>query len=174
VTTFIPLYYINYLKGDPTYAGIWLTVFLLAGALGTLAGAPLYRWVGNRAALGLSFVGLIPSFILFSYTQGIWSFVLAGWAGFALFSSTAVTIVYAQEVLPQRVGLAASLMMGLGVGLGSLGALLMGRIADLHGVPAALSMMALLAPPALAVVLLLPSRKRSPGGALHFASGKVN
>ena len=102
---------------------------------------------------------LIPPFILFPHVSGIWSLVLAGWAGFALYLSTAIAIVYAQDALPQRVGLAASLVMGLGVGLGSLGTLLMGRIADLHGVPAALAIMAALVPPTLLVTLLLPSGK---------------
>jgi FSR family fosmidomycin resistance protein-like MFS transporter len=160
VTTFMPLYYVNYLQGDSTYAGIWLTVFLLAGALGTLAGAPLAELIGKKATLGLSFVGLIPPFILFPHATGIWSLALAGWAGFFLLLSTAVAIIYAQEVLPQRIGLASSLVMGLGVGLGSLGALLMGRIADLHGVPAALATMAALIPPALVVIFLLPGHKQ--------------
>ena len=173
VTTFIPLYFVNYLKGDPAYAGIWLTVFLLAGALGTLAGAPLAERIGKKATLGLSFVVLIPPFILFPHVSGIWSLVLAGWAGFALYLSTAIAIVYAQDALPQRVGLAASLVMGLGVGLGSLGTLLMGRIADLHGVPAALAIMAALVPPTLLVTLLLPSGKVS-AGLLHFAHDKIN
>ena len=56
-------------------------------------------------------------------------------------------------------GLAASLVMGFGVGMGSLGTLLMGRIADLHGVPAALAIMAMLVPPTLLVTLLLPSER---------------
>lgn len=162
VTTFIPLYFVNHLDGDPAYAGAWLTAFLLTGALGTLAGAPLAERMGKKAILGLSSIALIPPFILFPYAGGIWSLVLAGWAGFALLSSTAIAIVYAQEVLPHRVGLAASLIMGFGVGLGSLGALLMGVIADLHGAPAALATMAALVPPTLAVVLLLPGKKMRP------------
>lgn len=173
VTTFIPLYYVNHLNGDPAYAGTWLTVFLLSGALGTLAGAPLAERMGKKAIMGLSSIALIPPFILFPYANGVWSLVLAGWAGFALLSSTAIAIVYAQESLPHRVGLAASLIMGFGVGLGSLGALLMGVIADLHGVLAALATMAALVPPTLAVVLLLPGKKMRKTG-LHFASGEVN
>ncbi len=172
VTTFIPLYYVNYLKGDTAYAGIWLTVFLLAGALGTLAGAPLAEQLGKKATLGLSFLALIPPFILFPYASGAWSLALAGWAGFALLLSTAIVIVYAQEVLPHRVGLAASLVMGFGVGMGSLGTLLMGRIADLSGVPAALAIMAMLVPPALLVILLLPSEKSA--RSLHFVQQRVN
>jgi FSR family fosmidomycin resistance protein-like MFS transporter len=159
VTTFIPLYFVNYLRGDPAYAGIWLTVFLLAGALGTLAGAPLAERIGKKATLALSFIGLIPPFILFPHAVGVWGLVLAGWAGLSLLLSTAIAIVYAQEVLPDRAGLAGSLMMGLGVGLGSLGALLMGRIADLHGVPAALAIMAALVPPTLLITLLLPGER---------------
>jgi len=174
VTTFMPLYYVNYLHGDPTFAGIWLAIFLLAGALGTLSGAPLAERIGKKATMGLSFIGLIPAFILFPYSDGVWSLVLAGWAGFFLLSSTAIAIIYAQEVLPQQVGLAASLIMGLGVGIGSLGALLMGRIADLHGVPAALAMMAALVPPTLLVTALLPGEKRSPGRLLHFISDRIN
>jgi FSR family fosmidomycin resistance protein-like MFS transporter len=173
VITFIPLYFVNHQRGDPAYAGIWLTIFLLTGALGTLAGGPLADRIGKKATLGLSFVGLIPPFILFSHVSGIWSFVLAGEAGFSLLLSTAIAIVYAQEVLPHRAGLAASLMMGLGVGLGSLGALIMGRIADLHGVPAALSVMAVLIPPTLLIAMLLPREKSSASG-LHFTQDKIN
>jgi FSR family fosmidomycin resistance protein-like MFS transporter len=161
VTTFIPLYFVNHLKGDPAYAGIWLTVFLLSGALGTLAGAPLADRIGKKATLGLSIVGLIPAFIFFSHVSGIWSLVLAGWAGFSLLLSTAIAIVYAQEVLPHRAGLAASLMMGLGVGLGGLGTLLMGRIADLHGVLAALALMAALIPLSLLATVLLPNDRQT-------------
>ncbi len=164
VTIFIPLYFVNYLKGDTAYAGIWLTVFLIAGAMGTMAGVPLAERIGKKVTLGLSFVGLIPPFILFPHASGAWSLALAGWAGFALYLSTAITIVYAQEVLPHRVGLAASLVMGFGVGMGSLGTLLMGRIADLHGVPAALAIMAMLVPPTLLVTLLLPSERAARQG----------
>jgi FSR family fosmidomycin resistance protein-like MFS transporter len=173
VTTFMPLYFVNHLKGDPAYAGIWLTVFLLTGALGTLVGAPLADRIGKKATLGLSFVGLIPAFILFPHVSGIWGLVLAGWAGFALLLSTAIAIVYAQEVLPHRAGLAASLMMGLGVGLGSLGTLLMGRIADLHGVSAALAVMAALVPPTLLIIMLLPNEKSSTS-LLHFTQDKIH
>jgi FSR family fosmidomycin resistance protein-like MFS transporter len=173
VTTFMPLYFVNYLKGDPGYAGIWLTVFLLAGAVGTLAGAPWAERIGKKATLGLSFIALIPPFLLFPYASGIWNLILAGWAGFFLYLSTAIAIVYAQEVMPHRVGLAASLMMGLGVGLGGLGTLLMGRIADLHGVPAALAIMAALVPPTLLITLLLPGEKGT-ARMLHFAQDKVN
>ena len=173
VTTFMPLYFVNHLKGDPAYAGIWLTVFLLTGALGTLVGAPLADRIGKKATLGLSFVGLIPAFILFPHVSGIWGLVLAGWAGFALLLSTAIAIVYAQEVLPHRAGLAASLMMGLGVGLGSLGTLLMGRIADLHGVLAALAVMAALVPPTLLITMLLPNEKSSTS-LLHFTQDKIH
>lgn len=173
VTTFIPLYFVNHLKGDPAYAGIWLTVFLLTGALGTLTGAPLADRIGKKTTLGLSFIGLIPPFLIFSHVSGIWGLVLAGWAGFSLLLSTALAIVYAQEVLPHRAGLAASLMMGLGVGVGSLGALVMGRIADLYGVPAALATMTVLIPPALLATMLLPSEKGT-AGLLHFAPNKIN
>ncbi len=165
VTTFIPLYFVNYLKGDTAYAGIWLTVFLLAGALGTMAGAPLAERIGKKATLGLSFVGLIPPFHPLPLRQRR---LEPGPGGMGRVSpcylSTAITIVYAQEVLPHRVGLAASLVMGFGVGMGSLGTLLMGRIADLHGVPAALAIMAMLVPPTLLVILLLPSERAARQG----------
>ena len=64
-------------------------------------------------------------------------------------------------------------MMGLGVGLGSLGTLLMGRIADLHGVLAALAVMAALVPPTLLIIMLLPNEKSSTS-LLHFTQDKIH
>jgi FSR family fosmidomycin resistance protein-like MFS transporter len=159
-TTFIPLYYVDYLGSDPNFASMLLTIFLLAGAVGTLLGGYLSdRW-GRRTVLLFSFALVIPSLLYLPSTTGVWSAVLVGWSGLVLISSFAITVVYAQELIPGHVGLASGLMLGFAVGMGGLGTLLLGNVADLWGVPAALKIVAVLPLPALLLTLLLPDSRR--------------
>jgi FSR family fosmidomycin resistance protein-like MFS transporter len=161
MSTYIPLFYVNYLHTRPALASIILTVFLMAGALGTVVGGPLAdRW-GRKTVLALSFLLVLPALWFFPYSRGIWSAVLAGWSGFALISTFSVTVVYAQELLPEHVGLASGLMMGFSVGLGSLGALAYGAIADAQGVLSVLKLLSLLPVPALLLTMLLPARRKA-------------
>ncbi len=161
VTTFIPLYYTDYLGRDPRFASTLLTVFLLAGACGTLVSGPLAdRW-GRKAVLAASLGLALPPLFLFPYTSGALCVFLVGWGGFALISSFAITVVYAQELLPGHIGLASGLMLGFAVGLGGVGAYLLGEAADVFGVRAALLLTAVLLVPALACTAPLPGRREA-------------
>lgn len=142
--TFIPLYYIDYLKMDPIYPGSLVSVFLLGGAVGTLAGAPLAdRW-GHKRYLILSLALTSALFPLIFVTDGIMLFVSMGAIGMALISSFTVTMVMAQECLPKNLGIASGLMAGFAIGTGGLGATLLGVIADHFGLPVALKSIMLL------------------------------
>lgn len=157
LTNYIPLYYINYLKTDQKYASLLLTIFLMAGALGTLIGGPLADLWGRKRVMVISFLLVFPSLWFFPYSSGIWSMILAGWSGFALVSSFAVTVVYAQELLPHHVGLASGLILGFAVGMGALGGLLFGMAADAWGLLVVLKIISVLPVPALLLTLILPS-----------------
>lgn len=164
VTTFIPLYYVDCLGSEPGFASMLLTIFLLAGAAGTLLGGPLAdRW-GKKTLLLLSFCLVVPPLLYLPSSTGAWSAVLVGWSGLALISTFAVTVVYAQELIPNQVGLASGLILGFAVGMGGLGALLLGSAADLWGVPAALKLVAVLPLPALFLTFLLPDQKKPESG----------
>jgi MFS transporter, FSR family, fosmidomycin resistance protein len=135
---YIPMNYIDYEKGDPLYAGMLVSVFLLGGAVGTLVGSPLAdRW-GFKPYLIFSLALTSALFPLIFLTHGFASFVAIGAVGMALISSFTVTIAMAQELLPNNLGIASGLMAGFAIGTGGVGVTILGIIADHFGVPVAL------------------------------------
>ncbi len=144
IISYIPFYYIDYLKGNPLYAGMLASVFLAGGAAGTLLGSPLAdRW-GHKLYLILSLALTTVLFPLIFITQGIMLFVSLGAIGMALISSFTVTMVMAQETLPANLGIASGLMAGFAIGTGGIGVTLLGVVADHFGVPLALKSIILL------------------------------
>jgi len=142
--SYIPFYYINYMKGNPIYAGKLIFVYLASGALGTLFGAPFAdRW-GNRRFLRLTmfFATLVLPFMFF--VKGPLLFVILGIQGFLLISTFSVTVVMAQKLLPDKLGVASGLMVGFAIGTGGIGVTLLGIVADNFGVPIALESILLL------------------------------
>jgi FSR family fosmidomycin resistance protein-like MFS transporter len=157
LVSFIPFYFINYLKGDPLLAGKMVTTFLVSGTVGTLLGAPLAdRW-GHKRFLNFTWMIMIPLMILFLQVQGWGTFVVLACSGIVLISSFSVTVVMAQDLLPGRLGLASGLMVGFAIGTGGLGVTLLGIVADTWGVPAALSAMVFMPPLGLLLSLFLPA-----------------
>ncbi|MBA4392604.1 MAG: MFS transporter [Desulfobacca sp.] len=161
LVTFIPFYYINYLKGDPLLAGKMVTTFLLSGTVGTLVGAPLAdRW-GHKNFLTLTMFLMIPLLILFLQVQGWGAFLVLALSGFVLIASFSVTVVMAQDLLPGKLGMASGLMVGFAIGTGGLGVTLLGLVADFWGVPAALQVMTIMPLIGLLLCWFLP------GAAFH-------
>ena len=154
LVTYIPFYYIDYLNGNPFYAGKLVSTFLLAGAAGTLVGAPLAdRW-GHKRFLSSTLVLSFPLFLLFYYSSGFMSFVILGIAGMVLISTFALTTVMAQALLPQNLGIASGMMVGFTISAGGIGVTLLGAIADTWGVPMAMKTVFVL--PLIAFLLTLP------------------
>jgi FSR family fosmidomycin resistance protein-like MFS transporter len=138
LATYIPFYYINYLKGNPIYAGKLVSTFLMAGALGTLVGAPLAdRW-GHKKFLMITLLITFPLLLLFYHSSGFMTFMLLGISGMVLISTFALSTVMAQAILPQRLGMASGMMVGFTISAGGIGVTLLGTIADTWGVPMAI------------------------------------
>jgi FSR family fosmidomycin resistance protein-like MFS transporter len=138
LVAYIPFYYINYLKGNPIYAGKLVSTFLLAGALGTLVGAPLAdRW-GHKRFLFITLIVSFPLLLFFYYSSGLTAFIFLGMAGMVLISSFALTTVMGQALLPQYLGMASGMMVGFTISAGGVGVTLLGAIADAWGVPMAI------------------------------------
>jgi FSR family fosmidomycin resistance protein-like MFS transporter len=153
LVSYIPFYYINYLKGDPLHAGKLVTTFLLAGAFGNLIGSPIAdRWQ-YKPFLFLTLVLVSPLLFLFYRAEGILSFIIIAVTGMVLLSNFGVTIVMAQAVLPQRLGMASGLMAGFAIGTGGAAVTLLGTIADHWSVPVALNTILIL--PLIASLLSL-------------------
>lgn len=153
--TYIPFYFIDYLKGDPVHAGKLISVFLLGGAIGTLGGSPLAdRW-GHKFYLTLSMLFAALIFPLIFITNGPLLFLTLGVLGMVLISTFTVTIVMAQHLLPRSLGVASGLMVGFAIGTGGIGVTLLGIIADHFGVPFALKTIIVLPLAGLMMSMLL-------------------
>ena len=143
-TTFVPFYYVDYLKSDPRLVGPLLFVFLGAGALGTVVAGPLAdRW-GSRPFMRWVFLAAIPFGLVFLETTGVLAFVMLGLYGAVLTSSFSVSIVLGQAYLPRNAGMASGLIVGFAIGAGGLGVTALGWVADRWGLPAALTVSALM------------------------------
>ncbi len=138
LVSFIPFYYIDYLKGDPLYAGKLVSTFLMAGAFGTLLGGPMADLWGHKKYLLITLILTFPLLILFYHTSGLVAFIVLGISGMVLISSFAITTLMAQMLLPNYLGMAAGLMIGFAMGAGGIGVTLLGAIADTWGVPMAI------------------------------------
>jgi FSR family fosmidomycin resistance protein-like MFS transporter len=162
-TTFVPFYYVDYLKADPRLVGPLLFVFLGAGALGTVIAGPLAdRW-GARPFMTWVLVAAAPLGALFMLSRGIVAFVMLALFGGVLVSTFTVSVVLGQAYLPRSPGMASGLIVGFAIGTGGLGVTLLGWVADRWGLPATLWISALLPILAFAVAMFLPSpRDREP------------
>ncbi len=161
ILTFIPFYYINYMKGDPITAGNLLTAFLAAGVAGTFAGGPLADRFGYKKILLFSLGCSCPLFVLFLLSSGGWAYVWLTLAGLILIFSFSVSMVLGQSFMPQNVGLASGLILGLSFGMGGLGAAVLGLFADLWGVPATLWIISFLPLGGFFFAALIPYRMKS-------------
>jgi FSR family fosmidomycin resistance protein-like MFS transporter len=154
--TFIPFFYINYMKGDPMVAGNLLFAFLAAGVAGTFIGGPLADRFGHKKIILFSLGTSCPLFVLFLLSSGIWAFLWLTLAGLILIFSFSVSMVMGQSFMPRNVGLASGLILGLSFGMGGLGAAVLGVFADLWGVPATLWVISFLPLGAFFLAALIP------------------
>jgi len=146
-------------------AGWSLFAFLFFGAVGGLLGGHLSDRVGRQLVIAASLLMFPALMALGLVTVGPMQRVFLGVAGAALLASFSVTVVFAQELLPRRLGLASGLTLGLAFGAGGLGVALSGFLADALGLR--VSVWTLLALPGVAGLLALTMS--SPRHALQSA-----
>jgi FSR family fosmidomycin resistance protein-like MFS transporter len=136
-------------------AQIYLFVYLAAFALGTLAGGPIGDRIGRKKVIWFSILGALPFTLALPYANEFWVVVLTIPIGLILSSAFSAIVVYAQELMPGKVGLVAGLFFGLAFGMGGVGAAVLGELADLTSVQLVFQLCAFL--PAIGLVTwLLP------------------
>lgn len=133
--------------------------FLLAGAIGTFFGGPLADRFGRKNVLFFSMLGSAPFALLLPYANMFWSYVLLLLIGFIQLSSFSVSVVYAQELVPGKVGLVSGLTTGLAFGMGALGSVVLGGMADAKGIAVVMNAAAYLPLLGLLAVFLPSDRK---------------
>jgi FSR family fosmidomycin resistance protein-like MFS transporter len=111
-----------------------LFAFLGAVAAGTFAGGPIGDRFGRKPVIWFSILGAFPFALLLPYANLFWTGVLSVLIGLILASAFTAILVYAQELLPGRVGMVAGMFFGFSFGLGGLGAAALGRIADVSSI----------------------------------------
>jgi FSR family fosmidomycin resistance protein-like MFS transporter len=127
-------YYIFYLMHhfdvSTQLSQIYLFVFLAAAAAGTIIGGPIGDRIGRKKVIWGSIVGVLPFTLALPYV-GLWATVaLSVIIGFVLSSAFSAIVVYAQELVPGRVGMISGLFFGLAFGMGGIGAAALGELAD--------------------------------------------
>jgi FSR family fosmidomycin resistance protein-like MFS transporter len=129
--SFIALYFIHDFQTSPALGGAALTVFLSAGAVGTLFGGWLADRVGRLRSIRIGFALAIPS-LLGVVLATTWPVAMAFVAlfGVAIFIPFAVFVILGQDYLPNRIGIASGVTVGLAVTVGGLFSPLLGWIAD--------------------------------------------
>jgi FSR family fosmidomycin resistance protein-like MFS transporter len=154
--TFIPFYFIKVLHAEPMTAGKYLSVFLVAGTAGGLAGGLIADRYGYRRFV-LASLGLASAFLyLFFFTRGSWSLIFFAAAGMTLVSSHPVTMTIGQSFMPRNVAMASGLILGLSNGIGGITATLLGWVADHWGIPFTLQIVFLLPLLAFLTFLFIP------------------
>lgn len=127
-------YFIFYLIGkfhvSVRNAQLHLFAFLGAVAIGTIVGGPIGDRVGRKYVIWVSILGVLPFTLMLPHANLFWTGVLSVIIGLVLASAFSAIVVYAQELLPGKVGMISGLFFGLAFGVGGLGAALFGRLAD--------------------------------------------
>jgi FSR family fosmidomycin resistance protein-like MFS transporter len=140
-------------------AQIHLFIFLGAAAVGTIIGGPIGDRIGRQPILWISILGALPLSLALPFVSLLWTDILAVLIGVIMASAFPAIVVYAQELLPGRVGMIAGLFFGFAFGMGGIGAAVVGLLADLGGIELAFQLCALL--PAIGLlVIFLPNLNR--------------
>ena len=158
LVAFVAAYYERVHGASAALGNVALTVMLAAGAVGTLLMGPLADRFGRKAVLAWSMLALSPLVLGFTLVGPYAGMALLALVGATTVGTFGVTVVMGQEYLPGRIGLAAGVTMGLSIGLGGVGAPLLGLLADAGGLKT--TMLAIAALPVLGLVLslMLPAR----------------
>ena len=134
LTSYYTFYLINKFQLSVQSAQIHLFVFLGAVALGTLIGGPVGDRIGRKSVIWCSILGVLPFTLLLPYANLLWTEILSVVIGLILASAFSVIVVYAQELVPGKVGMISGLCFGFAFGMAGLGAAVLGWLADVTSI----------------------------------------
>ena len=130
MTNYYTFYLIGRFHVSVQTAQIYLFLFLAAVAAGTIIGGPFGDRFGRKYVIWISILGVAPFTLLLPYTDLFWTAVLTLIIGVILASAFSAILVYAQELVPGKVGMIAGLFFGFAFGMAGIGSAVLGRLAD--------------------------------------------
>jgi FSR family fosmidomycin resistance protein-like MFS transporter len=156
--SFYNFYLIEHFGMTPHASQLCLFVLLGSVAVGTFAGGPIGDRIGRKTVILFSILGTLPFALALPYANLFWTIALTIPIGLILSSAFSAMVVYAQELMPGRVGMISGLFFGLAFGSGGMGAAVLGALADHTSIEFVFKICAFL--PALGLLaFLLPDRK---------------
>ncbi|PFY76339.1 MFS transporter [Bacillus wiedmannii] len=132
IGNFYQFYLIEHYGLSIKNAQYFVFAFMIAGVLGTFFGGPLADRFGKKTIIVFSMLGSAPLALLLPHVSLMWDVPLFLCIGFISSSSFSVIVVYAQELVPGKVGMVSGLIVGLAFGLGALGSVVLGKLADIY------------------------------------------
>lgn len=130
MTSYYTFYLIDKFHISVQSSQMYLFIFLASIAAGTFLGGPLGDRIGRKYVIWISILGVAPFTLLLPYASLFWTAVLSVFIGVILSSAFSAILVYAQELVPGKVGMMAGLFFGLAFGMGGIGSALLGQLAD--------------------------------------------
>lgn len=134
LASFYTFYLIDTFGVTVRQSQLLLFLFLAASAVGTFAGGPIGDRIGRKAVIWVSILGVLPFTLLLPHANLVGTAVLSVLIGLILSSAFSAIVVYAQNLVPDRIGLISGLFFGFAFGVAGAGAALIGMLADAHGV----------------------------------------
>ncbi|MEJ7558312.1 MAG: MFS transporter [Pedobacter sp.] len=134
LTSYFTFYVIDKFHLSVQSSQIYLFVFLFSVAAGTLAGGPIGDRFGRKYVIWFSILGTAPFALMLPYANLFWTGVLIVPIGMILASAFSAILVYAQELIPGKVGLVSGLFFGFAFGMGGIGSALLGKLADITSI----------------------------------------
>ncbi|MBB6189083.1 FSR family fosmidomycin resistance protein-like MFS transporter [Rhodanobacter sp. MP7CTX1] len=134
LSSYFTFYLIHKFGVSVQSAQFHLFIFLFAVAAGSLIGGPIGDRIGRKWVIWVSILGVAPFTLLLPHANLMWTSVLTVIIGLILASAFSAILVYAQDLIPGRVGMISGLFFGFAFGMGGVGAAVLGQLADTHGI----------------------------------------
>ncbi len=134
MVSYFTFYLIEKFHVSVQHAQVFLFIFLFSVAAGTLLGGPLGDRFGRKYVIWFSILGVAPFTLVLPHANLAWTAVLSVFIGIILASAFSAILVYAQELLPGKVGMISGLFFGFAFGMGGLGSAVLGVLADRKGI----------------------------------------
>jgi FSR family fosmidomycin resistance protein-like MFS transporter len=134
LSSYYTFYLIDKFHVTVSQAQLYLALFLASTAAGTLIGGPVGDRIGRKYVIWASILGVLPFTLMLPYANLFWTAALTVIVGLILSSAFSAILVYAQELMPGRIGMVSGLFFGFAFGMAGIGAAVLGKLADITSI----------------------------------------